>query len=101
MEMMDKCPEYQLLIPCQCKERKSGLDITCENVATSQLEAVTERMKQYKKRQDFTVSVNSVLHIFYFYILLVLYSFKHSQRLFSMYAPFENCEYKTEHEGAI
>ena len=55
MEMMDKCPEYQLLIPCQCKERRSGLDITCENVATSQLQTVTDKMKQYKKRQDFAV----------------------------------------------
>ena len=100
MEMMDKCPEYQMLIPCQCKERKSGLDITCENVATSQLEAVTERMKQYKKRQDFTVSLS--LTYFTFNILLVLHLHSNTaEGCFQCMLPFENCEYKTEHEVAI
>ena len=41
----------------QCRERKSGLDITCENVETGQLETVTENMKKYKQRQDFTVTM--------------------------------------------
>ena len=52
---MDKCPEFQLMIPCQCRERKSGLDITCENVETNQLKIVTDNMKKYKEKQDFTV----------------------------------------------
>ena len=56
MESMDKCPEFQLMSPCQCRERSSGLDITCENVETAQLKAVTENMKEYKEKQDFTVS---------------------------------------------
>ena len=41
--------------PCQCRERSSGLDITCENVETAQLRVVTENMKEYKEQQDFTV----------------------------------------------
>ena len=55
MEVLDKCPEFQLVVPCQCRERKSGLDITCENVETRQLKTVTDNMKKYKQRQDFTV----------------------------------------------
>ena len=55
METLDKCPEFQLMSPCQCRERSSGLDITCENVETAQLRVVTENMKEYKEQQDFTV----------------------------------------------
>ena len=55
IEVLDKCPEFQLVVPCQCRERKSGLDITCENVETAQLRVVTENMKEYKEQQDFTV----------------------------------------------
>ena len=57
IEVLDKCPEFQLVVPCQCRERKSGLDITCENVETEQLKSVTDNMKKYKKRQDFTVTI--------------------------------------------
>ena len=52
MEVLDKCPEFQLVVPCQCRERKSGLDITCENVETGQLETVTENMKKYKEVEE-------------------------------------------------
>ena len=55
MESLDKCPDFQLMSPCQCRERTSGLDITCENVETGQLKAVTENMKKYKEQHDFTV----------------------------------------------
>ena len=55
LEVMDKCPEFQMMLPCQCKEKKNGLDITCENVETSQLQMVTDNMKEYIKIQDFTV----------------------------------------------
>ena len=57
IEVLDKCPEFQLVVPCQCRERKSGLDITCENVETGQLRTVTDNMKKYKQRQDFTVTI--------------------------------------------
>ena len=57
IEVLDKCPEFQLVVPCQCRERKSGLDITCENVETGQLRTVTDNMKKYKQRQDFTVTM--------------------------------------------
>ena len=55
MDVIHKCPEFSLVMPCQCKERRSGLDITCENVETSQLQMVTDNMKEYIKIQDFTV----------------------------------------------
>jgi len=55
LEVMDKCPEFQMMLPCQCKEKKNGLDITCENVETSQLQMVTDNMKEYIKIQDFTI----------------------------------------------
>jgi len=54
-KVYDKCPEFQLVVPCQCRERKSGLDITCENVETGQLQHVTTNMKRYKESQDFTI----------------------------------------------
>ena len=60
METLDKCPEFQLMSPCQCRERSSGLDITCENVETAQLRVVTENMKEYKEQQDFTVRVSAL-----------------------------------------
>ena len=59
MLSLDKCPDFQLMSPCQCRERTSGLDITCENVETAQLKAVTENMKKYKEEHDFTVRVFS------------------------------------------
>jgi len=55
MDVIHKCPEFSLVMPCQCKERRSGLDITCENVETSQLQSVTDNMKNYMKKQDFTI----------------------------------------------
>ena len=55
MDVIHKCPEFSLVMPCQCKERRSGLDITCENVETSQLQSVTDNMKNFMKKQDFTV----------------------------------------------
>ena len=60
MESLDKCPDFQLMTPCQCRERTSGLDITCENVETAQLEAVTKNMMKYKEQQDFTVRVSAM-----------------------------------------
>ena len=60
MESLDKCPDFQLMTPCQCRERTSGLDITCENVETAQLESVTKNMMKYKEQQDFTVRVSPV-----------------------------------------
>ena len=63
-KVYDKCPEFQLVVPCQCRERTSGLDITCENVETGQLRAVTENMKKYKEQQDFTVRVSAGLRSF-------------------------------------
>ena len=64
MLSLDKCPDFQLMSPCQCRERTSGLDITCENVETGQLRAVTENMKKYKEQQDFTVRVSAGLRSF-------------------------------------
>ena len=64
MLSLDKCPDFQLMSPCQCRERTSGLDITCENVETGQLRAVTENMKKYKEQQDFTVRDSAGLRSF-------------------------------------
>ena len=69
-KVYDKCPEFQLVVPCQCRERKSGLDITCENVETGQLQHVTTNMKRYKESQDFTVTGDNnclLLNLFFIF----------------------------------
>ena len=49
-ENMDSCLDYSLLLPCTCKERGSGLDITCENVHLEELQVVTKNMKNHTSK---------------------------------------------------
>ena len=41
--------------PCTCKEKGSGLDVTCENVDSSQLEKVTKNMYAYDREKKYQV----------------------------------------------
>ena len=57
--MLERCPDFSLMQPCTCKERRSGgLDVTCENVETSQLQKVTNNMKNYGQSHQFKVCRN-------------------------------------------
>ena len=51
-EPKQKCPESGSIAPCSCKERSSGLDITCEGATLDHLkEPVQLQYKQFKQQQ--------------------------------------------------
>jgi len=52
----EQCPEFKKMLPCTCREKNSGLDITCENVKLSELEKVTRNLKDHtdtRRYRDF------------------------------------------------
>ncbi|XP_023343282.1 leucine-rich repeat-containing protein 15 isoform X3 [Eurytemora carolleeae] len=48
-EPKQKCPESSSIKPCSCKERTSGLDITCEGIGLVDLQAVTDQLKSHNQ----------------------------------------------------
>lgn len=54
-ENRQRCPEFSDMLPCTCKEKGSGLDVTCENVETSQLQKVTQNMKRHTQRNSYQI----------------------------------------------
>jgi len=54
-ENRQRCPEFSQMLPCTCKEKGSGLDVTCENVETSQLQKVTSNMKSHTQRNAYQI----------------------------------------------
>lgn len=54
-ENRQRCPEFDKMRPCTCKEKGSGLDVTCENVETSQLQQVTESMKAHTQKNSYQI----------------------------------------------
>lgn len=54
-ENRQRCPEFSEMLPCTCKEKGSGLDVTCENVETSQLQKVTSNMKSHTQRNSYQI----------------------------------------------
>jgi len=52
----EQCPEFKKMLPCTCREKNSGLDITCENVQLADLEKVTRNLKDHtdtRRYRDF------------------------------------------------
>jgi len=54
-ENRQRCPEFSQMQPCTCKEKGSGLDVTCENVETSQLQKVTKSMKAHTQKNSYQI----------------------------------------------
>lgn len=52
----EQCPDFNKMHPCTCREKNSGLDITCESVKLSELEKVTRNLKEHtdtRRYRDF------------------------------------------------
>jgi len=43
----EQCPEYKKMAPCTCREKNSGLDITCENIKLEELTKVTANLQAH------------------------------------------------------
>jgi len=54
-ESRQRCPDFSQMLPCTCKEKGSGLDVTCENVGTEELSKVTKNMKRHNQRDDYLI----------------------------------------------
>jgi len=54
-ENRQRCPEFSQMLPCTCKEKGSGLDVTCEGVETSQLQKVTRNMKSHNQANSYMI----------------------------------------------
>jgi len=42
----ENCPDFRKMIPCICREKTRGIDITCENVKLSELKKVTQNLRR-------------------------------------------------------
>merc|ERR1712036_46906 len=54
-ENRQRCPDFSKMQPCTCKEKGSGLDVTCENVETEQLQKVTKNMLAYDREKKYQI----------------------------------------------
>ena len=47
-----ECPKLGKILPCRCKAKTNGLDITCEKVSLSQIKHSSEALKQEVKNKS-------------------------------------------------
>ena len=53
-----ECPRDQKILPCRCKAKTNGLDITCEKVSLSQIKHSSEALKkEFKNRSNSEVVI--------------------------------------------
>ena len=57
-----ECPNTHKILPCRCKPKTNGLDITCEKVSLSQIQASSRSLKEeLKNRSSSEVTYDSLL----------------------------------------
>jgi len=75
-ENLQRCPAYNEMKPCVCKEKGSGLDVTCEGVETNKLAMVTKNMKSHTQKNSYQIGYfkvrNSRIHLLPDYIFMGL-----------------------------
>ena len=53
-----ECPKGHKIMPCRCKAKTNGLDITCEKVSLSQIKHSSEGLKEeFKNRSNSEVNI--------------------------------------------